>query len=32
MDPWIKGGWKFADKPGSVVGNHSSGPAVTDGL
>jgi hypothetical protein len=25
-------GGKSADKPGSVVGNHSSGTAVTDGL
>ena len=24
--------WKSADKPGSVVGSHSSGPAVADGL
>jgi hypothetical protein len=24
--------WEPADKPGSVVGNHSSGPAVTGGL
>jgi hypothetical protein len=26
------GGWKSADKPGSVVGSHSSGPAVADGF
>ena len=29
MGEW---GWKFADKPGSVVGSHSSGTAIADGL
>ena len=30
--PAEEAGGKSADKPGSVVGNHSSGTAVTDGL
>ena len=25
-------GWKSADKPGSVMGSHSSGTVIADGL